>query len=217
MRSVRSVIFGAVVALVLVASQAQLGAAQGTGTIELHTRLCPGGEITDIFGQCHDNLVEQAVAYSLDGGAPETVDPATGNLSFTGLAAGTYDISETEGIPLEFANLKIFCSVQDADPDVFEVVPDGPDFTVELGEGEHLVCDVYNIPVDLSGGETPTPAPTSTAAPVATSTPGIQLPNTGSGLESGSGMVAPIGLGLVALLFGLVAFAAVRRPKASRI
>jgi hypothetical protein len=211
MRNMRSVLFGAVVALLLVAGHAQLGAAQGTGTIELHTRLCPGGEITDIFGQCHDNLVEQAVAYSLDGGAAVAQD-ADGNVSFDGLAAGTYEISETEGIPLEFVNLKIFCSVQDADPEVFEVVPDGPNFTVELGEGEHLVCDVYNIPVDLSGGETPTPAPTSTAAPVATSTPGIKLPNTGSGLESGSGLVAPISLGLVALLFGLVAFAAVRRP-----
>ena len=216
MKYLRSVLFATTVALVLVASQAQLGAAQATGTIEIHNRLCPGGEITDIFGQCHDTIVEQTVAYSLDGGAAVTQD-ADGNVTFTGVGAGTHEITETEGIPLEFVRLKIFCSVQDDDPEVFEVVPDGPNFQVELGDGEHIVCDVYNIPVDLRG-ETPTPAPTSTAAPVATSTPGVQLPNTGSGLESGSDIAAPIGYALVALALGLVTFVAFRRPaKADRV
>jgi hypothetical protein len=217
MRYLRSVVFGAVVALVLVVSQAQLGAAQTTGTIEIHTRLCPGGEITDIFEDCHENLVEQAVAYSLDGGTAETVDAATGNLSFTDLAAGTYEISQTEGIPLHDANLKVFCSVQDDDPEVFEVLADGPNFEVELGEGEHIVCDVYYVPIDDSG-LTPTPAVTSTPAPAVTSTPAVTLPNTGSGLESGSGIAAPVGYALVALLFGAVAFVAFRRPaKGNRI
>jgi hypothetical protein len=188
-------------------SSAQVGSAQTTGTIEIHKRLCPAGQpVGDIFEDCHDNLVDQAVSFSLDGGAAAAVG-VDGNLIFTDVAAGSHDISEIEGPPLEFVSLRVYCSVQDSDPEVFAVTTDGPNFSVDLGAGEHLVCDVYNIAEDLSGL---TPEPTA----VATSTPGgVQLPNTGSGMGTGSGST---GLALFALLALLGSLAMIGFGVASR-
>ena len=203
MKAMRVVFAGFLVAVVLVVSQVGFAAAQGSGTIEIHARVCPSDAPGNLFDDCHGNPPSQPFSYSLNGGTSAFVD-ADGNVSFTGLTAGTYNVSQTEGIPLEFANLRVFCSVQTADPVVVEEVTDGPNFSVALADGEHVVCDVYSIPENLSG-LTPTPA--------ATATPGITLPNTGSGLDAGSGLMAPMGFALVALILTAVGFFAIRRPR----
>ena len=205
MKHMRSVILALGVALVLVVSQAQLTSAQATGTIEIHKRLCTADAV-DLFADCHDNLVDQEVSFSLDGGAAVAVD-ASGNLVFDGLAAGTYDISEVEGPPLEFVNLRVFCSVQDDDPESFEVTTDGPNFSVDLADGEYVVCDVYNIAENLSG-LTPTPAPDDDDD----DDDGVtQLPDTGSGIGTGGSSSALLMAAMVAMLFGAASLTMVRR------
>src|SRR4051812_40753098 len=55
--------------------------AADTGTITLHSRLCPNGQPTsDIFTDCHSHLPTLTTTYSLDGGAAQAVG-ADGNLS----------------------------------------------------------------------------------------------------------------------------------------
>jgi hypothetical protein len=211
MKYLHSAVLGIFIAVTLLLSQAQAGLAQTTGTIEIHKRLCPAGQPTgDIFEDCHDNLVDQTVSFSLDGGAAASVG-ADGNLVFTDVAAGSHAISEVEGPPLEFVSLLVYCSVQDDDPEVFQVTTDGPNFSVDLEEGQYLVCDVYNLAEDLSGL---TPEPTA----VATSTPGgIQLPNTGSGMGTGSGPAGFALFALVALLgcLAMIGFGFISRKSGS--
>ena len=203
MRFLHSLMLSALLGLVLVVSQTGIASGQGTGSIELHKRVCPSGEVVNLFDDCHGNPPEQPVSFSLDGGPAQLVD-ADGNLTYTGLAAGTYQISEVEGIPLEFVTLKVWCSVQGDNPVPFEVTTDGPNFSVDLGAGEQIVCDIYNIPVNLSG-LTPTPAS------AATQTPSIQLPNTGSGVGTGRGLLTTLAYGALLAALALTTIGLARR------
>ena len=146
------------------------GTAQN-GILELHKRVCPNGPPTgDIFQTCHDNLPQQPVAFSVDSGAAKFVGE-NGNVTFDGLTAGTHAVQETEGPPLEFVELRIWCSVQGSDAAPFQVQPNGPNFSVPVGDGQHVICDVYNIAINLSGlTPTPPPAQTPTVPPVETPT-----------------------------------------------
>jgi hypothetical protein len=124
----------------------------GTGTLEIHKRVCPNGPpTTDIFVECHGYPPQQPVAFALDGGQPQFVDE-TGNVRFTGITAGTHTVTETEGPPLEFVTLRVWCADVSAGEAATEVTPEGPSFTVEVRIGAGVVCDVYNIPQNLSGG-----------------------------------------------------------------
>jgi hypothetical protein len=168
--------------------------ARAEGSVEIHKRVCPSGApVTDTFAECHGNPPEQPVAFAIDGGAPVEVD-AAGNVVFTGLAAGSHVFTETEGPPLEFVDLRVFCSVQDASPEAVEVATDGPNFTVEVPAAGTLVCDVYNIPKNLRGEE-PTPTPG-----------GVELPGTGTGSKAASGLKGDVALAFLALLLAGTAF-----------
>jgi hypothetical protein len=201
MKLLHSLTIGILLGLVLVIGSSQIASAQGTGSIEIHKRVCPSGEIVNLFDDCHGNPPTQPVSFSLDGGPAQLVD-ADGNLTFTGLAAGTYQISEVEGIPLDFATLKVWCSVQGDNPVPFEVTTDGPNFSVDVGDGEQIVCDVYNIPENLSG---------LTPTPVATATPSIQLPNTGSGVGTGSDLLTTLAYGALLAALALTTIGLARR------
>ena len=198
-----SFILGVVLGIALLATQVGVGLAQTTGSIEIHKRVCPAGTIGNVFDECHGNVPEQPVAFSVDGGAAQFVDSA-GNVVFDDLDAGTHAISETEGIPLEFVTLVVYCTVLDDTPEAIQVATDGPNFSVAVGAGESVVCDVYNIPEDLSG-LTPTPA----AGP--TSTPSVTLPNTGSGWSDGQGSPIPGSLFAILLLLGVATIVVVTR------
>jgi hypothetical protein len=139
------------------------GAAQ-TGILELHKRVCPNGPpVGDIFLAFHDNLPQQPVAFSVGGGAAKFVG-TDGNVVFDNLPAGTQQVQETEGPPLEAVELRIWCSVQGSTAAPFQVQPSGPNFAVTVDAGQHVICDVYNIGINLSG-QTPTPPPQATTTP----------------------------------------------------
>ena len=209
MRHLRLVMTGVFVALFVIVSQAQMGSAQTAGaTLEIHKRVCPADATGNIFDDCHGNPPTQTTTFSVDGGAATSVD-ASGNLIFTGLAAGTHTVTEVEGIPLEFANLRVFCSLEGDATGAVEVATSGPDFTVTLADGDHMICDSYSIPENLSG-LTPTPGTGTTP------TPAIQLPNTGSGFD-GSGSSGLLAFLMVAIGLGIASVALVRRPVSKRI
>jgi hypothetical protein len=126
--------------------------AAGTASLEIHKRVCPNGPpTTDIFAECHGTPPEQPVAFSVDGGDPAFVDE-NGNVRFADVAAGTHTVTETEGPPLDFVNLRVWCSDVTTGEAAKEITPEGPSFTVEVADGAQVVCDVYNIPENLSGG-----------------------------------------------------------------
>jgi len=211
MRHLRLVMVGVFAALFLMVSQAQMSSAQTAGaSLEIHKRVCPADATGNIFDDCHGNPPTQTTTFSVDGGAATSVD-AEGNATFTGLAAGDHTVTEVEGIPLEFANLRVFCSLEGDATGAVEVATTGPDFTVTLADGDHMICDSYSIPENLSG-LTPTPATT----PVATTTPAIQLPNTGSGI-GGSGSTGLLAFLMVAIGLGIASLAVVRRPVSKRV
>ena len=211
MRQFRLAMIGVLAALFLMASQAQMSSAQVAGSLEIHKRVCPADATGNVFDDCHDTPPSQLVSFSVDGGAAVAVD-ASGNVTFTGLAAGAHTVTEVEGIPLEFVNMRVFCSVEGDAVGAVEVATDGPNFTVTLADGDQMICDVYNIPIDLSG-LTPTPATTA----VATATPPIQLPNTGSGFDGGSSPFGLLAFIMVAIGLGIASLVLVRRPVSKRV
>lgn len=165
-------------------------AQETTGTITIHSRICLNGEPTsDIFTECHDSLPTQTTSYSIDGGTAQVVD-ASGNLSFTDLAAGPYEIAQVDGVPLDFAHLRVFCSDVTAGGEVEEIAVSVQKFTVNAVAGDEVVCDVYTIPENASGL---TPTPTATTTPGTTT-----LPNTGAGQETSQNHLSLL-LGLAAV------------------
>jgi hypothetical protein len=135
-----------------VAFENRQGESGESATLEIHKRVCPyGPPAADIFEECHDTLPEQPVAFALDDGVPRFVDGA-GNVRFEDVAPGTHTVAETEGPPLEFVTLRVWCVDVTAGAAATEIAPDGPSFEVEVPDGASVVCDVYNIPQNLSGG-----------------------------------------------------------------
>jgi hypothetical protein len=122
-----------------------------TGTITLHSRVCPAGQpTTDIFTDCHSHLPSQTTTYSLDGADAQAVG-ANGNLAFTDLATGKHTITQQEGVPLDFAYLRVFCSDTTVGTAAKEVTVNSNRFTVTAVAGDEVICDVYTIPENASG------------------------------------------------------------------
>ncbi|MGI8476030.1 MAG: hypothetical protein ACR2OO_06645 [Thermomicrobiales bacterium] len=208
----KGIVSGVVALAFFAVLAASASAGVNEGSVTIHKRVCPAGApVSDIFTECHGNPPSQAFTFSADGGASAAVD-GSGNLTFDALSVGTHEFTETEGIPLEFVTLRVFCS-NEVDGVATEVGTTVNSFSVDVASGDALTCDSYSIPEDLSG-RTPTPEPTValTAVPpaAATKTAGgagtTTLPNTGAGGGGGSSSALA---SIVALLGGLLALAAV--------
>jgi hypothetical protein len=200
----RSIAAVAMLAALLLAA-APAGAQATTGTITIHSRLCPAGQPTsDIFTDCHSHLPTIATSYSIDGGTAQTVG-ADGNTAFTDVAASAHEIAQVDGVPLDFAHLRVFCSDETAGGAATEATVDVNTFSVDAVAGDNVVCDVYTIPENASG-LTPTP----TTPGNGTSGNGVSLPNTGVGPSRGGGNAA-FELGLIALATTVLGVAALRR------
>jgi hypothetical protein len=204
----RSVAALAMLAALLVIA-APAGAQATTGTITIHSRLCPAGQpTTDIFTDCHSHLPTIATSYSLDGGAAQAVG-ADGNTAFTDVSAGAHEIAQVEGVPLDFAHLRVFCANNTDGSAATEVSVDVNKFSVDAVAGANVICDVYTIQENASG-LTPTAVPTTSTGGNATSGNGTSLPNTGVGPSNGGGNTG-LEVGLLALAASGLGFAALRR------
>lgn len=213
----RSVAALAMLAALLVIA-APAGAQATTGTITIHSRLCPVGQpTTDIFTDCHSHLPTVTTSYSIDGGAAQTVG-ANGNTAFTGVSAGAHEIAQVDGVPLDFAHLRVFCSNNTDGSAATELSVSVNKFSVDAVAGANIICDVYTIQENASG-LTPTAVPTTSTGNGttgngttgnSTSGNGTTLPSTGVG-PSNSGGNAALEFGLLALTVSGLGFAALRR------
>jgi len=221
MRTAVRLVAGSFLTLGLALGIAQSAGAQETSTsLTVHQRLCgdnyQGG---DPFTECHDVLVGQAFAFTIDGPVTETAntDAATGNVTFSGIPAGTYNLYG--GIPGEFSTKNFYCS-DSVTGEAVGVTANDMGADVEVPEDVQVVCDVYEFPEDLSGNTpTPTATATATATAPATTTPKATstvttLPSTGAGETNGTDealwLVIPAAMALGAVGFG------VRRRSANR-
>jgi hypothetical protein len=207
MRGLRVVQMAAGLALLLVLfgttfSQASAG---GSGDLFIHNRLCPTGYTGDtIFEDCHDNPQDSNLEFTISG--PESATAATdddGNVTFADLTPGSYNVSG--GVPGEFADAIVYCSAE-GDPETLVAPPaTATGFSVSMPADflGSIICDWYNIPIDLSGAPTPTPTPDDDDDVT-------ELPNTGAGAVGDSNTnIALFSLGFIAL--GMTAFAMRRR------
>jgi hypothetical protein len=165
-------------------------------TITVHHRLCPTDQtINDYFTDCHDNLVDQSFAFTVeyDGGS-ETfeTDAATSDGSVS-VPAGEVELFG--GVPGEFAETFVYCSQDQVGIDLTSTGM-GVSFDAPAGE---VVCDWFNTPIDLSGGDSG-----NDDGPV------TSLPNTGVGPAGGASSTA-----LIAIMtgFGTIAAASALRRR----
>lgn len=131
----------------------QVAGAQSTGTMTVHARYCPPGEIPDDpFGTCHDLLLN-GFDISVDSDSPTGTTGADGNLSTTGLAAGDHSLFVE--IPLKGTTYSVFCTVVGGDGTFLDLGSADPGVTVPVEGGQEVICDWYWLISDepLAGPE----------------------------------------------------------------
>jgi hypothetical protein len=166
--------------------------------VTIHHRLCPTDQtVDDVFEDCHDGLVGQSFAFTVDSSAGEQTfetDAATSNGSIT-VPAGEVEI--WGGVPGEFATTFVYCS---QDQVALDVTPTSMGVSFEAPAGE-VICDWYNTPEDLSGGGSDDGNDDEDGGTV------TALPNTGVGPAGGASVNALIavitGLGTIGLALAL--------------
>jgi len=169
-------------------------------TITIHHRLCPTDQvINDYFADCHDGLLEQSFEFTIehDGGTTVLTTDAGTSEGSANVFAGEVEIYG--GVPGEFADTFVYCSQGGAGLDL---VNTDRGVRFEAWDGDEIVCDWYNTPIDLSGNG-------GNGDDDGGSTGGVtQLPNTGNGVSGTTGneslllLIAGLGaagLGSVAL------------------
>ncbi len=125
------------------------------GYIEVHNRICPGEKDFggDHFAECHETVPDPGLPFTITtvGGSvlDEDVTDGNGNVYFTGLAAGTYTISG--GVPGEFADAVIYCSVAADGGTPFPFTPVTVGIQLTIDADDRIVCDWYNVPYDQRG------------------------------------------------------------------
>jgi hypothetical protein len=174
------------------------GAQDGGTSLTIHQRLCgadyQGGSPWD---ECHDVLTGDSQEFSINGPVSDTAatDAATGNVTFAGLTAGTYEV--TGGVPGEFSVKEVYCSDSNTG-EALGVTATANGFSVDVADGAAVVCDVYEHPVDLKGdGDDDDDEPVT------------ELPDTGAGMVAAG--FNGIGLLLTALAAGASGLALRRR------
>lgn len=122
-------------------------AAQATGTIEIHARICDQVPVDgDWFGACHDNASADTFFDAMETTTGEVVSGTTGASGNVTLIVGT-GTWELFGPPGEFISATfIYCSTGTNTPEVAH--------PVTIRDGSAVVCDYYFVPEDLSGGGT---------------------------------------------------------------
>ena len=156
--------------------------AQDAGTsLTIHQRLCgedyEGGSP---FDECHDVLLGDSYDFSISGPINETAgtDVATGNVTFSDLTAGSYEV--IGGVPGEFSVKEVYCSDTNTG-EALTVSATTNGFSVDVADGAAVVCDVYEHPVDLSGED---PDDGDDDSDDEDDEPVTELPNTGAGMAA---------------------------------
>ena len=214
-RSLRLLAFAALVASMGAFAASPASAETDGGTLTIHSRVCPlDGEFDDFFEDCHDTPAGE-LEFIISGPSGDLAGnaDASGNISFTDLLSGEYNVQG--GVPGEFAQTYAYCSTADgAVPGTLIEVEPGVGVNTTVLAGTETVCDWYAVPFDLRGDSDSEP----TTVPVddgGDDDGGITtLPNTGSGADVSSTTVAGLAALLLAALGAAGASIAVQRRRA---
>jgi hypothetical protein len=161
------------------------------GSLEVHLSLCPEGYTGNtIFDDCHGNGLD-GYEFTLEGEGGDFAatteilqTPGPGIATFTGLPAGEYTLRG--GPPGDFGSIELFCSIQPEGGEATWSI-EGATGTVSIGENEHVLCDWYFIPENLSG-LTPTPEPTEAPSRAEILVTLFSCPPTDSGTYGGASL-----------------------------
>ena len=188
-----------VLALIAATMMPAAATVEPTSSITIHNRICPTEyDGSDFFGDCHDNPQTSNLEFTIDG--PVTDTRATdneGNVVFPELPGGTYQISG--GVPGEFADTFVYCS-DAADPGTVFVSTTALIVSLDLPDVTDVICDWYNIPVDLSGnGDDGTDDGDDTGTPPTLPTTGVGSAVSAGTLGGPLGLLAIVGLATTSL------------------
>ncbi|MEJ7837464.1 MAG: hypothetical protein WKF81_01545 [Thermomicrobiales bacterium] len=139
------------------------------GSLTIHLAACPADYLgSNYFEDCHDEGIGNS-PFELEGPAgstsgttsiPESGGP--GLLSFTALEADSYTLSG--GPPGDFGTVFLLCSDQQTNEQITAEL-DSTQASLDIAEGQDILCDWYYLPEDASGEPTaePTTEPESRA------------------------------------------------------
>jgi len=176
-----------------------VGAQVVPASITIHHRLCGDNYLGgDPFEQCHDELLGTSFEFSLSGtgSATGSTDVDTGNVTFDELDPGPYLI--VGGVPGEFSNAMVYCTDQTSGEPVDVDTSDEIGVVIEIDVDAEVVCDWYEFPEDLSGGDDGEGEDVT------------QRPNTGAGSVAAAGATGAAWLLLPAMMAGGLAVGARR-------
>ncbi len=132
---------------------------QGTGSIELHKALCDPGYVPGpgIYDECHGQglagvtfTINGPNNFTEQGNTVITQSPGPGIVTFDGLAAGSFTLTENyvgEGI-----GISVFCSMATSDQIVPFTYTDNGGIQVTLVAGQQIICDWYNTQEEADEG-----------------------------------------------------------------
>lgn len=154
-----SAVLGVVALLALATSVGALlpvspAAAQAGAAVTVHARLCPAGYTgSDYYNDCHGNALPDT-EYTIAG--PQVASGVTnsaGDVTFGGLAAGTYVVDEWN-IPFDFIDrLVIYCAPTSAPGTPFPFTATARGAQLTLGAADSVICDFYYVGTNASGIE----------------------------------------------------------------
>jgi hypothetical protein len=155
----------AITALMLAAPGITPAAAQetaGTGAIEVHVSQCPPGhDGSGLYDDCHANGLA-GVDVSIAGATSDTktTEGGIGAVRFAEIPTGSYAI--TVGLPDAGSTVFTYCSIEGADTEIPITPENSNGGSVEVAEGQAVICDFYVVPP--ADPAQPTQAPTDTPA-----------------------------------------------------
>ncbi|HYH12825.1 MAG TPA: hypothetical protein VD789_10765, partial [Thermomicrobiales bacterium] len=117
-----------------------------TGAIEVHVSSCPPGyDGSSHFDDCHANgLTGVDVHLSGPSSDTKTTEGDTGAVRFAGIPVGSWTVAVD--LPDEGQRYQTYCSLEESDTHVPMSPENSNPGTVDLAEGEAIICDVYVIP-----------------------------------------------------------------------
>jgi hypothetical protein len=127
-----------------------VAAQDGNASLTIHSRFCPPGyEGNQVFEECHGDIGMLAVEFTLQGQGYQTGFPDTdGNIAFSGLLGGTYQLSNS--LPADLQRPYVYCSSTDgvSGQQISTILNDQQGYvaTIQVDPGENIICDWYTIP-----------------------------------------------------------------------
>jgi hypothetical protein len=190
---------------------AQDGEGTSEATLEIHKAECFHGVGPDIFESCHDNVLE-GIGFTVNG-AGGTTD-ADGRINFHGPAT-TVTITEDPAVLAQYLGAYVYCRDLTDDVVLFDgsATDTGGVVTIDVQDGDQVVCDWYDITEGTDTGDTGDAGDTGGSTG---STGATTLPQTGVGANAaGSDGTTGLLLGILGVLAaGGAAMLARRRPVA---